>query len=116
MTIGFRELYCVVVAVKTFASITANARVTLHVENEAVCFCVNNASSKNDYWMELIRELYYVLVHFNMECHAVHLYSQENVVADAISRLDFVKFRTSHPSAHINMYLPSDLICHLELL
>jgi len=85
MTIGFRELYCVVVAIKTFASITANARVTLHVENEAVCFCVNNASSKNDYWMELIRELYYVLVHFNMECHAVHLYSQENVVADAIS-------------------------------
>ncbi len=49
--------------------------------------------------MELIRELYHILVKFNLECHAIHLRSEQNYVADAISRLDYVKFHAVRPNA-----------------
>ncbi len=90
MPIGFKELFLVVKSVATFDHFFPNARVTLYIDNEAVCYCVNNAVSKNDDWMELIRELYYILVKFNLECHAIHLRSEQSYVADAISRLDML--------------------------
>ncbi len=45
---GFNELFLVVKSVATFGHFFPNARVTLHIENEAVCYCVTNAVSKND--------------------------------------------------------------------
>ncbi len=49
--------------------------------------------------MELIRELYYILAKFNLERHAIHLRSEQNYVADAISRLDYVKCCAVKPNA-----------------
>ncbi len=72
MSIGFRELYIVINALKTFGKLMTNAKVNLYIDNQAVCHCVNNASSKNDEWMELIRELYYIFVEYNMDCHMLH--------------------------------------------
>ncbi len=46
MNIG--ELYIVINAVKMFGKLMSNAKVTLHIDNQVVCHCVNNASSKND--------------------------------------------------------------------
>ncbi len=99
ITIGFKELFLVVKSVATFGHFFPSARVTLHIDNEAVCYCVNNAVSKNDDWMKLIRDLYYILIKFNWECHAIHLISEQNYVADAISRLDYVKFHAARPNA-----------------
>ncbi len=99
----------VVKSVTTFGHFFPNARVTLHIDNEAVCYCVNNVVSKNDDWMELIRELYYILVKFNLECHTIHLRSEQNYVADAISRLDYVKFCAVRPNADRYMYPPADI-------
>ncbi len=50
--------------------------------------------------MELIRELYYILVKFNLECHAIHLRSEQNYVADAISRFDYIKFCAVKPNVY----------------
>ncbi len=58
--------------------------------------------------MELIRELYYILVKFNLEFHAIHLRSEQNYVADAINRLDYVKFHAVRPKADRYMYPPAD--------
>ncbi len=104
MHIGFKELCLVVKSVATFGHLFPTARVTLHIDNEAVCYCLNNAVSKNDDWMELTRELYYILAKFNLERHAIHLRSEHNYVADAISRLDYVKFCVVRPNADRYMY------------
>ena len=40
MPIGFKELFLVVKSVATFGHCFPNARVTLHIDNEAVCYCV----------------------------------------------------------------------------
>ncbi len=109
MSIGFRELYIVIKAVKTFGKLKTNIKVTLHIDNQAVCHCVNNASSKNDEWMELITELYYILVEYNMEFQAVYVTSAYNIIADAISRYGFHRFRLVHPNANINMVSTSDI-------
>ncbi len=101
MSIRFRELYIVIKAVTTFGKLMTNTKVTLHIDNQAVCYCVNNASSKNDEWMALIRELYYILVEYNVECQAVYVISADNIVAEAISRYVFHRFRLMHLNANI---------------
>ncbi len=59
--------------------------------------------------MELIKELYYILVEYNMECQAVYVTSADNIVADASSRYDYHRFRLVHRNANINMVPPSDI-------
>ncbi len=54
-------------------------------------------------------ELYHILVKFNLECHAIHLRSEQNYVADAISRLNYVKFCAVRPNADRYMYPPADI-------
>ncbi len=44
-----------------------------------------------------------------MECQAVYVTSADNIVADAISRYDFHRFRLVHPNANINMVSTSDI-------
>ncbi len=79
-----------------------------------LCYCVNNAVSKNDDCMELIRELYYILVKFNFECHTFHLRSEQNYEADAISRLDYVKLCAVRPNADRYMY-PQQTLNSMEV-
>ncbi len=50
---------------------------------------INNEVCKNYDIMELIRELYSILSQTNMECHCMYMESSHNVIADALSRLEF---------------------------
>ncbi len=47
--------------------------------------------------MELFRELYSILFQNNKECHFIYVESAHNVLADALSRLDFHTFRKFKP-------------------
>lgn len=115
MTICWRELYIVVKSVMTWGHKLANMRVTLNVDNQAVCYCINSGTSKNPELMELIRSLYFILCQYNIEVHAIYIPTYDNVCADALSRLDFIRFRESHPEAYKIMYFPAD-IKYLDLL
>ena len=100
MPIAWRELYIVVLSLNTWGEKMIAHRITLNVDNMAICHCINKGSSKNPELMELIRCLYYVMFKYDMECKAVYLPSAANVQADAISRLDFITFRNSKPESN----------------
>ena len=110
MSIAWRELYIVVKSLKTWGHHMVSKRVTLNVDNMVVCYCINKGSSKNPELMELIRSLYYILFEHNMECKAIYLPSADNVLADAISRFDFTRFRKNHHYANTNQSPSADFM------
>ncbi len=56
--------------------------------------------------MELIGDLYSILLQNNMKCHCIYIESSLNVIADALSRLDFNTFWNFKPNASIEMTTP----------
>ncbi len=44
-----------------------------------------------------------------MECQTVYVTSADNIVADAIARYDFHRFRLMHPNANIEVVPPSGI-------
>ena len=107
--IAWRELYIVVVMLKTWCRELANNRLTLHIDNQVVVQSVNNGVCKNNDIMELIRELYSIMFQSNIECNCIYVPSAHNVLADALSRLDFPTFRKFRPSASLSMTLPAPI-------
>ena len=105
--IAWRELYIVVVMLKTWCIELANHRLTLHIDNQVVVHSINNGVCKNNDIMELIRELYSILFQNNMECHCIYIQSAHNVLADALSRLDLHTYRQLRPGASMKMTTPA---------
>ncbi len=92
-TIAWRELYALVKAVATWSHNMQGMRVVMHIGNESICYCVNiNGTSKNKKLMCLIRSLYYYTAQNGFECRAFYLNSAENASADALSRIEFLRF------------------------
>ncbi len=59
--IAWRELYIVVVMLKTWCKNLTNNRFTLHINNQVIVHVINNGVCKNDDIMELIKELYSII-------------------------------------------------------
>ncbi len=110
--IHFREMLAVCVALVSFAHVLANCKVLLMVDNQAIVHAINKGSIKCNDTMELVRSLYYTLCLYNIECKCEYIATHDNVLADALSRLDFVSFRRNHPDAEQHMCPPGDVRWH----
>ena len=109
LPIAWRELYIVVVMLKTWSRKLANTRLTLHIDNQVVVHSINNGVCKNEDIMELIRELFAILFANNIECFCIYIESSRNVAADALSRLDFATFKKVKPESSLTMTLPEKI-------
>lgn len=109
-SIAWRELFAVVLLICTFGPRLQSSYVTMFVDNMSMVQCINSGKSKDPSIMGLIRALYYYTSLYHINYKAIHLFSADNAVADAISRLQFDRFRFLHPSADLNMTLPMECI------
>ena len=109
-SIAWRELCAVVLCIATFAEKLANKNVTMNIDNQAICHCVNSGKSKDPGIMALIRALYYYTSLSGIHYRALHLSSQDNSSADALSRIDLIKFFELNPYADVVMSKPVDII------
>ncbi len=116
MPIHWRELYAVVKCLKTYGTKIANTRIVLHVDNQVACYAINNGTTRCPQLMELVRCLYFTLVEFGLECRAEYIRSQDNIQADALSRLDYSGFRQAHPRADRVMTCPKDILYYGNLI
>ncbi len=97
-----KEMMAVCIGISTFASQLANKHVILRVDNQAVCQSINAGTTRCPVTMNMIRSLYFTLCKYNIECKAVYISTDDNVWADALSRLDIDKFhRTCHNSKSV---------------
>jgi hypothetical protein len=109
--IAWRELYAMVVCIATFGERLAGRRVSMKVDNQAIYYCVNSGNSKNSKIMALIRSLYYYTTLYKIEYKAFFLSTHDNVLADAISRLEFNKLRDINPNMEHLPTKPVAILC-----
>jgi predicted Zn-ribbon and HTH transcriptional regulator len=105
-SIAYRELYAVVTMLATFAYKLEGKRLLINCDNEAIVHVLQTGTSKNIEIMSLVRTMFYICAQHSMECSAAHVRGTANTAADALSRLDVVKFFKVCPSADKEMTLP----------
>ncbi len=106
--IHYKELMAVCIGVATFSEQLKDSKVIMMVDNQAICQAINNGTIKCELSMNLIRSLYYTLSQFNIECQARYIATNDNVSADALSRLDMARFKSHTPHADPAMTFPKE--------
>ncbi len=98
-SICWLELYAVAVAVALWSQHFANMRVVLNCDNQAAVNIINSGTSKCLKCMELVRFITGHAIHHNIIFSAAYISTKDNIVADALSRLDLDLFFKVVPEA-----------------
>lgn len=95
------ELIPIVLALFIWAPEFANQKVTFpkgfRDDNQALVFIINKRTSKDKQIMKLIRHLVFLTMYNNIQFKALQILGCKNEIADALSRLQMVRFRTLAP-------------------
>ena len=105
-SINWREMYAVVQAAATWGSQWAGKRILFHVDNMSVVHVLRSRTSKSPAIMDLVRALLFIAATYQFDFSSAYISTHDNVVADALSRLDFYKFWRLVPGADITMTTP----------
>lgn len=81
------DLYPVVVVIKRWLHLFKNYRVNVVTENLQVYHMLLPGRSKNLTCMAWLRKLFWIVVIHGMELQQIHIRSEDNVIADTLSRL-----------------------------
>ena len=99
--ITFKELFPIVLAIYLWGHHFANKKVIFHCDNQAVVCMINKQTTRSPSSMHLVRCLVSVCLVKNIVFKAVHIPGLENNIADALSRLQFSRFRKLVPLADL---------------
>ena len=91
-SIKFQELYGVTVSVLLWAKYFCNRRICLFCDNMSSVFMINLSSSRCKSCMNLVRIITLESMKHNVRIFAKHLKSEDNFLADELSRFQMVKF------------------------
>ncbi len=86
LNIAVLELYPIFLVVSQFAQKLAGARLLFHCDNEAIVQVINKQTCRDKSIMKLLRPLILVLLNNNITFIAKHIRTENNHLADAISR------------------------------
>ena len=106
------EIFPVVLAVRTFCEVLRNRRLIVFSDNDAVTKIINKQSTRCATIACLLRDLTLTCLRYNIVLQARFLRSEENQIADALSRGNLEKFRFLAPEAQV---LPTPRL-HLHAL
>ena len=87
--INVYELWPVVAGIHRWAKFFTNSRIHVITDNMQVLAMLNTGRSCNKTCMRWLRELFWLCFVFNMEVHASYIRSEDNHLADALSRLAY---------------------------
>ena len=101
-SIEFLELFAVAVGILNWIKLFQKKRIILFCDNEAVVHMINNTASKCPRCMVLLRLITLEGLVHNVKINARHVGTKANAKADALSRLDFKRFRGLDPNMNMN--------------
>ena len=107
LSINWRELCAVALAVATWGSQWQGQRIVMHCDNMCVVECINHGASRSPDLMRLIRNMFYVCAQYGVEVTARYVNTHCNDIADSLSRLQFDRFYSCAPSADQIMTQPN---------
>ena len=86
LDINCKEMITVMVAIKHWFEDLANLKVKIYVDNQACVALLNYGITRSPFLAACLREIFYVLAHFNIELKVEYIPSKENCLADLCSR------------------------------
>ena len=100
-SIAYLELYGIAIAVLKWIKHFKNRRVYLFTDNKTARDIINSNSSKCKNCMVLMRLIILESLVWNVRVYAKYVKSKDNELTDALSRMDFQRFRRVGP--HMNI-------------
>ena len=119
--INYLELYGLAIGVKLWIGRFKDQTVIIHCDNMGVVHMVNNTTSKCKDSMVLLRIIMLECLIHNVRLQAQYIPTNLNVFADALSRMDYARFRRLARERQIefsklNTPVPEELMCVRRLL
>ncbi|XP_046337870.2 uncharacterized protein LOC124119423 [Haliotis rufescens] len=96
------ELFRIVLSVCLWGTAFANRKVLFFCDNQVVVSIINKQSSKAPRIMSLIRQLVLQGLKHNILFKARYITTHDNIIADALSRFQWERFRNAAPSANLH--------------
>ena len=93
------EMYPIALALLLFSEVLKGKSIIIHTDNEALVHVFNNKTSKDTHILSMLRRIILVGLQYNIRIRAVHIPGYLNTHADALSRLQVSKFKTTAPWA-----------------
>ncbi len=90
----------------------SNRSILFFTDNEALVHVINKQSCKDKALMALVRKLVLICLQFNVAFKAKHIPGVNNVLADALPRLQVQKFQQLAPPTMDSA--PTVIPCHLQ--
>ena len=106
LSINWRELFAIVVAADTFGSQWTGKRIMFHCDNMCIVEVIKNGTCRSDIIMDHVRKLFFICAKFEFEINMCYVNTKVNDIADALSRLQFHRFRQLAPHADQGMTMP----------
>ena len=97
--IAAKELVPIVIAVAVWGSQWVGQAVRVHSDNMAVVAALLAGTCRDELLMHLLRCLHFYQAHFQLRIRAVHVPGVQNVVADALSCNELLRFYSMVPQA-----------------
>jgi hypothetical protein len=95
------ELIPVVLSIIIWGNKLANKKITFHIDNQALVAILNKHTSKSEHVMVLVRALVLKCMVHNILFRAEYISTKSNIIADAISRKQWTRFRHAAPNAQM---------------
>ena len=102
-SINWRELFAIVVAAETFGKYWNSKRIMFHCDNMCVVEVIKSGTCRSDRIMDLVHKLFFICAKHDFE---VSMCTKDNDIADALSRLQFERFKWLAPHADKHMTMP----------
>ena len=96
-SIEFLEIFALCAGILTWQKQLMNCRIVVHCDNQAVVSMINNITSSCPNCMYLIRLLTLDGLKHNRRVFATYISSKDNFLSDALSRMQFDRFRKLGP-------------------
>jgi hypothetical protein len=97
--ITYLEIIQIALAVMLWGNLFHKKKINFHVANMAVVCILNSRTSKSERFLKLLRFIVYQTLINNCNIKSSHIGSKNNLIADALSRGNFQKFRELAPNA-----------------
>ncbi|KAM4652049.1 uncharacterized protein O3C94_014384 [Discoglossus pictus] len=95
------ELFPIVVALWLWGDMLRHHHVVFHTDNMSVVQAINSTTASSPPVVRLLRQLVLKCLQLNIMVRASHIAGVKNVVADALSRFEWDKFRSLAPLARV---------------
>ena len=98
--ISLLEFYPVLILIEMFGPEIQNSTIIFYCDNEAVCFIINNMTTKDPLILHFLRKLVLTLIKNNIDLRAKHIPGKKNILSDRISRFQVTQelLRNHHMS------------------